>query len=104
MSKILDRYIRENIIGCPDEEIRTLCSEKISVWYGFNNYRCDLNHIHELREAVKRDYPDMDDEEIYVYYVQPQESIRHARFTMLCVSIPTEDFIGLRAQGKISIL
>ena len=42
MSRIVERFIRENIIECSDEEIRELCPSRISVWYGFDCYRRDV--------------------------------------------------------------
>ena len=104
MSKRLDRYIKEQNFHTTDEEIRELCKDRISIWYGFNNYQSNVKHILELRDAVLADYPQMTEEDIEVWVVQPHESIRHAHFTTLRVSIPTEDFIKLRQERKIYIL
>ena len=102
--KRLELYIQERNFCAPDDEIRRLCKEKIAVWYGFNNYQSSVKHILELCEAVRNDYPDMKDEEMEVWFVERHQSIRHARYTTLRVSIPVEDFIKLRQDGKISVL
>lgn len=102
--KELKRFIQEGTLRMSDEEIRQACKEKIGVLYGFNNYGCNLTHINELRECILNDYPDTKDEDIEVWWIRDTQSIRHARFTMLYVAIPTEDFIRLRADGKIFIL
>lgn len=102
--KRLDRYIQERSFHVPDDEIRQLCKDKISIWYGFNNYESSIKHVLELRDAVRADYPDMKDEDMEVWFVEPHQSIRHARFTTLRVSIPVEDFIKLRQDRKIFVL
>ena len=51
-----------------------------------------------------KDYPDMRDEDIEVQYILHNESIRHARFTVLRVSIPKEEFIRLRKENLIHML
>lgn len=102
--KEMKKFIDERTLGMSDDEIRQQCKEKIGILYGFNNYGCNLTHINELRECVLKDYPDTKDEDIEVWWIRDTQSIRHARFTMLYVAIPTEDFIKLRADGQIYIL
>lgn len=104
MSKRLERYIREENYHAPDDEIRELCKNGISIWYGFDTYQNSVKHIHELCEAIRSEYPDAKDEDMEVWFVEPHQSIRHARFTTLRVKIPTEDFIRLRQERKIGIL
>ena len=102
--KELKRFIQEGTLKMSDDEIREACKESIGILYGFNNYGCNLTHINELKECILKDYPDTKDKDIEVWFISNTESIRHARFTMLKVSIPTEDFIKLRTEGQIYIL
>lgn len=103
-AKELKRFIHESALKLSDDEIREQCKEYIRVLYGFNNYGCNLVHINELKECILKDYPDTKDEDMDIWFISAYESIRHARFTMLSVPIPTEDFIKLRAEGQIYIL
>ena len=102
--KNLKRLVGENVFRLDDERIRELFPNGLNVFYGFNNYSCSMKHLNELKEHVLSDYPDTKDEDMEVAYILPFESIRHARFTMLIVGVPTEDFINLRKDGKIGIL
>ena len=102
--KKMGRFIQEGTWRMTDDEIREVCKEKIGVLYGFNNYGCNLIHINELREGILKEYPNTKDEDIEVWWIRDTQSIRHARFTMLRVDIPTEDFIKLRKERQIDIL
>lgn len=102
--KKMGRFIQEGTWRMTDDEIRKACKEKIGVLYGFNNYGCNLIHINELRECILKEYPNTKDEDIEVWWIRDTQSIRHARFTMLRVAIPTEDFIKLRKERQIDIL
>ena len=102
--KDMTRFIDERTLGMSDDEIRGNCKEKIGILYGFNNYGCNLTHINELKECILKDYPGTKDDDIEVWWIRDTQSIRHARFTMLYVAIPTEDFIKLRADRQIYIL
>ena len=102
--KDMKRFIDERTLGMSDDEIREVCREEIGILYGFNNYGCNLTHINELKECILKDYPDTKDDDIEVWWIRDTQSIRHARFTMLYVAIPTEDFIKLRADRQIYIL
>ena len=102
--KEIKRFIGEHVLKLTDDEIRKRNPEVIGLLYGFNNYNCDLKHINELKGLFLKDYPDTKDEDIEVWCIRDYESIRHARFTMIKVTIPTEDFIKLRTDGEIYIL
>ena len=104
MAKELKRFIGERTLKMNDDDIRKDCPEKIGILYGFNNYNCDLKQIGELKESILKDYPETKDEDIEVWCIAPHESIRHARFTMLRVAIPTDDYIKLKNDRKIYIL
>ena len=102
MSKRLERYIQERNFNITTEELKNMT--RIGIFYGFNNYSCSVQHILELAEAVRKDYPDMSYEDMNIWYVERSQSIRHAGYTTLYVSIPVEDFIKLRLENKIHIL
>ena len=104
MAKELRRFVQKGTLEMSDKEIRQNCKENIGILYGFNNYGCNLIHINELKECILKDYPDAKDEDIEVWFIDKTESIRHARFIMLRVCIPIEDFIKLRSEGQIYIL
>lgn len=104
MAKELKRFIQEEILKMSDNEIRKTCKCNIGILYGFNNYKCNLKHINELKKCILKDYPNVKDEDIEVWFISDTMSIRHARFTMLRVTISTEDFIKLRSNGEIYIL
>ena len=97
-------YMYEGALDLSDDEIRNHHKEYVRVLYGSNDYKCNLTHINELKECVLKNYPNTKDEDIEVLFISTTESIRHARFTMLSVPIPTEDFIKLRSEGQIYIL
>lgn len=105
MAKELKRFAQEDILlKMSDSQIRQTGRKRIGVLYGFNNYGCNLKHINELKKYILEDYPDTKDEDIEVWYISDTESIKHARFTMLRVTIPTEDFIKLRTNREIYVL
>lgn len=104
MGKELKKFVLEGTLKMSDDEIRQKCIENIGILYGFNNYSCNLTHINELKGCILKDYPDTKDEDIEVWFIDKTESIRHARFTMLRIYIPIEDFIKLRTEGQIYIL
>lgn len=102
MSKKLERYIQERNFDLTAEELKDMT--RIGIFYGFNNYSCSVQHVLELAEAVKREYPNIDNDDMNIWYVERSQSIRHAGYTTLYVSIPIEDFIRLRMNHEIGIL
>ena len=104
MSKILERYIQERNFYVPDDELKALCPTSIGIFYAFDTYSCSLEHIKELAEAVRKEYPTLRDDQMNIWYVERSQSIRHACFTTLYVSIPIEDFIQMRRNHEIGIL
>lgn len=104
MVKNLERYIQERNFYAPDDELRTLCPTSIGIFYAFNTYSCSLEHIKELAEAVRKEYPTLRDDQMNIWYVERSQSIRHACLTTLYVSIPIEDFIRMRQNNEIRIL
>ena len=102
MSKRLERYIQERNFNITTEELKDMT--RIGIFYGFNNYSCSVQHILELAEAVRQEYPNISNDDMNIWYVERSQSIRHAGYTTLYVSIPVEDFIRLRMNDEIGIL
>ena len=104
MSKII-KFIQEGVFNWDEETLRKeIPWEKIIILYGTNNYECNLNHIEKLKNKILEDYPETKNEDIEVRYILHTESRRHARFTMLAVSIDLDEYIRLRNKGEIHIL
>lgn len=106
MAKRLERLIWDRYFKLSDDEIRDICRGfgSIHLWYGFNNYNGTVQHINDLYEAVKADFPDVQDSDTFVYYVRYGESDRHSSMTMLRVSVPVEGYLSLKQEGKVGIL
>jgi len=102
MRKRLERYIQERNFNITTEELKDMT--RIGIFYGFNNYSCSVQHILELAEAVRQEYPNIVNDDMNIWYVERSQSIRHAGYTTLYVSIPVEDFIRLRMNHEIGIL
>lgn len=104
MSKRLKRYINVENYRASDDEIRAVCPERICIWYGFNNYECNMTHINALCDAVRSEYPDMENKDMEVRVITHGQSRAHEGHTTLRVPIPVEDFIRLRQAHEIGIL
>ena len=104
MNKVVRKYIQERNYNITPEELSELNMSRIGIFYGFNTYTRNIKHIAELREAVYKDYPDLEDDEIEVWYVERHQSIRHAGYTVLYFPVPVDDFIKLRDNYEIEIL
>lgn len=98
------RFVRESIFKLNDEELNKLDVKYVSILYGSDNYRCDVKYINELRKFVRADYPNIRDKDIDVWFISADESIIHARHTMLNISIPIEDYMKFKSEDKIHIL
>lgn len=98
------RFVRESIFKLNDEELNKLDVKYVSILYGSDNYRCDVKYINELRKFVRADYPNIRDKDIDVWFISADESIMHARHTMLNISIPIEDYMKFKSEDKIHIL
>ena len=104
MSKRLERYTHSSNFRASEDEIRERYSERIYIFYGFDNYECNLTHIKELSDAIRKEYPDTTDKDINICFVEQRQSISHAGFTTLGVAIPVEDFLRMRQNHEIKIL
>lgn len=101
----MNRFVQERVFLTSDEKIlQNHSNGMIGIFYGSNNYKNDLNHINELKKDILNDYPTLKDEDIKVWYIERNQSDRHASFTMLWVEIPIDDFIKFRYEGKIDVL
>ncbi len=100
----IKKFVHEDTLKMSDDALRASGLQNIGILYGSNNYGCTLKHINELKVAIISEYPNKQDEEIEIWRINSNESIRHVNFTMLNVNIPTEDFIRLRNENQIYIL
>lgn len=103
------KYVDESIFKTPDDEMLNLAMDRdetgyVVIYYGTNSYSCNIPHINMLCDSIKKEYPDIKEEDIEVYFVPETRSIRHARFTTLSVAIPVKEFIKLRQENNIHIL
>ena len=106
MSIRLEKCVRQSFYKCTDEEIREFGNKHkgIPIFYGYNTYSADIPHIMKLRNAIKNDYPNIEDKDIEVWKIRESESRRHAHFTTLTFRIPAEEFIRLRNAKEIYCL
>ena len=104
MSKRLERYIQERNFNISAEELKDMDMTRIGIFYGFNNYSCSVQHVLELAEAVRQEYPNISNDDMSIWYLEHSQSIRHAGYTTLYVPIPVDDFIRLRMNNEIGIL
>lgn len=97
--KMIKKFAHESAFKSTDTTV-----EKIGIFYGFNNYGCTLQHINELKNAVLIDFPDMKDEDIEVWKITTNQSLRNAQKTMLHVMIPYDTFKKFNEQNLINML
>lgn len=64
--------------------------DRIRVYYGFNNYRDDPEHIEALVREILAEYPDMKKSDMHIHRVSTTESIRHAHFTTVQVVVDAD--------------
>lgn len=104
MEREIQRFVQQGCFVANDMQIYEMCGDKIGILYGFDNYNCTLDYLNDIKKEICKDYPNIKDKDIEVWFITPTESNRHARQTMLRVSIPIEDFINFRKENKIFIL
>ena len=101
--KKLHKVTRSCFYDATDEEIEDhgrKC-KGIYIFYGFNNYREDMEHLMELFSTIKADYPDITLRDVEVCKSRESESRWVAHHTMLKFKIPAEDFIRMRNAKEI---
>ena len=64
-----------------------LVDEKVRVYYGFDNYRSDVAFINSIVDVIKMEHPEIQLKDMCVHYVDMHESIRHAHFTTVQVTL-----------------
>lgn len=62
-------------------------NEKIRVYYGFDNYRNDVDFIEDIVSVIKKEHPDIALRDMLVHYVDMHESIQHSDFTTVQVMV-----------------
>ena len=103
MSKTLHKVTRDCFYDSTDEEIREhgrKCGG-IYIFYGFNNYREDMEQLMELFDIIKNDWPNITLRDVAVWKIREHESRWVAHHTMLQFNIPAEDFIRMRNSKEI---
>lgn len=67
--------------------------QTVYVYYGFNNYRADIQHINAVAEMIRyelyAEHITVRDTDMTIHYVTREESIRHAGYTMIYVMVDT---------------
>ena len=82
-----------SVIRCIKEpEFRKLqnsefITEKIRVYYGFDNYRNDVAFIEDIVSVIRREHPEISLRDMLIHYVDMHESIQHSDFTMIQVMV-----------------
>ncbi len=108
MSKNIMWYAKPGTMSGTDDQIRTFSrnfhSPAICIFCGSDNYNRDVQHINELKKFVNEEFPDIPDNEMVICTISYSDSIKMTGKMMLCVTIPIEDFIRLRKDGKIETL
>jgi predicted transcriptional regulator len=64
--------------------------ETVKVYFGFDNYRADLDQIIELSTTLIQEYPGVTLKNMEVCSVTHVQSDRHARQTMVCAHMDAE--------------
>lgn len=99
-----EKFISEGVFFMNDEQVKEISiNGSIGIHYAFNTYNESVSHVLKLRDEVLKDYPALSDDDMTVWKITRNESIRHAGFTTLFVQIPVEDYLKLRKEGAISI-
>ena len=101
---MLLRLVEERTYFMSEAEVRAVYTYgKVGIHYAFNNYEDSVEHVLKLRNEILKDYPNMRDSEMKVWKLTREETIRHARFTTLYVSIPIDEYLKLRKEDKFEI-
>lgn len=104
MAKRLEKYISSVNFHATDDELRELCPTHICVYYAFDSYANNLHHIMDLASAIKNEYPNIQEKDMTVWFVNSNQSRRHVGYTTLYVPIPIEDYLRMRHNNEINIL
>lgn len=65
-------------------------SQAVPVYYGYDNYRDDPDHVNKLVRAVLTDYPNMAVDDMHIRWISRQDSDRHAHMTTVQVIVDAE--------------
>ena len=101
---MLKKYVDEGTFYMSEEEVRKEYPDGyVYIYYAFNDYREDVQHILELRDCVLKDYPNMRERDMTVRVIERHMSIRHFGVTTLAVQIPVDDYLKLKERREIEI-
>lgn len=105
---MIERFARYTTYRFSEDAIRDLSSKynanNVYIYYGSNTYNHSVEHVMELCNAVKADYPEVELKDIEVRSIGKHESDRHANMTMVIVGIPVDDYIRMCNENKIHVL
>jgi hypothetical protein len=105
---MLEYFVKCSTYRLPECTVRKLSHDynrdRVFVYYGDNTYNHSVKRIMDLCNAIKEDYPEMEDKDIEVHTIGSHESDRHAYMTMICVNIPIDDYLKMRNANEINIL
>lgn len=63
----------------------------VTVYYGFNCYNDDIDHINKLVEIIKSEVPILTEKDMHIAFISRAQSIRHAHHTMIWVDrVPSD--------------
>lgn len=103
MSKKFYRLVRSQTYKLDDQTI--LNYKNIPVFFCFDNYDNDVQHILELASTISTDLgEDIPKNRMLVHTLNAYDAHGFAGYTAILVSLPAETFIRLRNENKISIL
>ena len=96
-------FVEERIFKASEDKVREMSTHGIvGVHYAFS-YGRSVKQVLELKEAVRKDFPDMKDCDMTVWILDMDETIRHARVMTLYIELPVDDYLRLRQENRIDI-
>ena len=82
------RCVHENVFH--DLKKGVFQEDCVAVYYGFDSYNASVATINKLVDIVKRENPEIKEEDMDVTFITRGMSIRHAHFTMIYIRQPVE--------------
>ena len=91
INDVVGKLAKMNVIRCLREadfyDIKrgTYHPNGVTVYYGFNCYNDDMEHLNKLVEIIKSEIPHLTEKNMHITRISPSQSIRHAHHTMIWV-------------------
>ena len=100
----IQRLIDSSSFHASEAEIREWYKYGVvGVYYTSMGYGDTVAYVEELTAEVLKEYPKVNKSDVRIWTIGEKESNMHAHFMTLIVPIPIDDFLRLRAEGKINI-